>query len=85
MIIQIFMIFIIVVAIVIIDVIVIVITIIVVIIILMMEDYGLEVLVKTPGLYQVSKLRNRIFTNFNVFERMNLYYLLVVIQKSLYF
>ena len=30
----------------------------IIVIILMMKDYGLEVLAKTPGLYQVPKLRN---------------------------
>ena len=38
-----------------------------VIIIVVMEDYGLEVLAKTPGLYQVPKLRK---LNFDFFEKL---------------
>ena len=60
-------------------VVVVVVVIVAVIIILVMEDYGLEVLAKTPGLYQVPKLRN---LNLNFFEgwrdgRSDLYYPLV--------
>ena len=33
------------------------------------EDYGLEVLTKTPGLYQVPKLRNWIAKKIQIFGR----------------
>ena len=75
---EFFIVVIVIVVVVVVDIIiVVVIVIIIIIIILVMEGYGLEILAKKSGLYEVPKLRNRIFKN----ERWK-YYPLVVYKKS---
>ena len=73
---EFFIVVIVIVVVVVIVIVVIIIVNVIIIIILVMEGYGLEILAKKSGLYEVPKLRNRIFKN----ERYK-YYPLIVYKK----